>query len=90
MIGQLIKNSLETLGFPNAESIPNLGLIKKNNLNLSIEKHPDKNWGVDRGVVGLQQAFQHVSSNVLDDVKQHDIKSDNTGIKLNRNLLIWT
>ena len=43
MIGQLIKNSLEALGFPNAESIPNLGLIKKNNLKLSIEKHPDKN-----------------------------------------------
>ena len=41
MIGQLIKNSLEALGFPNAESIPNL--VKKNNLKLSIEKHPDEN-----------------------------------------------
>ena len=57
MIPDVIIKSLKTLGFENDEDIPMMKEVRKQFFKLSIEKHPDKNNGIDKGFGELKSAF---------------------------------
>ena len=73
---EYIKTCLEILGFSNTKSLPKLKLIRKNYIKLLIEKHPDKNEGIDRGFNELQKAFEVVSKYIVENVVDDSVDEE--------------
>ena len=57
MTSPIIKKCLRILDFENLDQVPLMKEVRKRFFHLSIQKHPDKNDGVDKGFGELKSAY---------------------------------
>ena len=57
------------MGFKNDEEIPLMKEVRKQFFKLSIEKHPDKNDGIDKGFGELKNAFDTLCTYINENVE---------------------
>ena len=56
---------LRILDIPQNQELPKLKAIQRNYLRLCIERHPDKNGGVDKEFNEFHDAFENLSKYVF-------------------------
>ena len=73
MFPVVIKKCLTTLGFENNEEIPLMKEVRKQFFKFSIEKHPDKNNGIDKGfgepITAFDTLCTYINDNIVFDSK---------------------